>query len=204
MRLNLARTLARSAANGPGERFVLWVQGCPLACPGCWNPDTWPRGRRDERTVDALEQDIMAVEGLEGVTYTGGEPFVQALALAALASRVRARGLSVVVFTGFDLEELRSPAARSLLAVTDVLVAGRYIAALRTTELALRGSTNQRIHLLTDRYQESMLTASTTCEVHIQGDGTVVLTGLPLANSSAHVQAEDIETCPLAMLGGEG
>ena len=87
----------------------------------------------------------------------------------------------MAVFTGFDLEELRSPAARSLLAVTDLLVAGRYIAALRTTELALRGSTNQRIHLLTDRYIISTLTKTTTCEVHIQSDGTLVLTGLPPA-----------------------
>ena len=52
MRLTLARTLPRSAANGPGERFVLWVQGCPLACPGCWNPDTWAFERRDLRSVE--------------------------------------------------------------------------------------------------------------------------------------------------------
>ena len=73
MRLNLARTLPRSAANGPGERFVLWVQGCPLACPGCWNPDTWAFERRDLRSVEDLAAVILATEGIEGVTFTGGE-----------------------------------------------------------------------------------------------------------------------------------
>jgi len=179
MRLNLARTLARSAANGPGERYVLWVQGCTLACPGCWNPDTWPRVRRDERTIDEVEREILSVPNIEGVTFTGGEPFLQAPALAALASRVRTHGLSVVVFTGYDLEELRSAAARSLLAVTDILIAGRYIAAQRTIGLPLRGSTNQQLHRLTNRYDMSGLIEAPTCEAHIGSDGGLTWTGFP-------------------------
>jgi anaerobic ribonucleoside-triphosphate reductase activating protein len=186
MRLNLARTLARSAANGPGERYVLWVQGCTLACPGCWNSDTWPRVRRDERTLDEVEREILSVPHIEGVTFTGGEPFQQAPALAALASRVRLHGLSVVVFTGYDLEELRSAAARSLLAVTDILIAGRYIAARRATNLPLRGSTNQRIHLLTERYTTSAIAGPPTCEVHIDADGGLTLTGFPPPELLAH------------------
>lgn len=181
MRLNLARTLARSAANGPGERYVLWVQGCTLACPGCWNPDTWPRVRRDERALDEVEREILSVSDIEGVTFTGGEPFLQAPALAALASRMRVHGLSVVVFTGYDLEELRSAAARSLLAVTDVLITGRYIAAQRTIDLPLRGSANQHLHLLTDRYTMSGRMAPPACEVHIGSDGGLTWTGFPPA-----------------------
>ncbi|MCA9706513.1 MAG: radical SAM protein [Myxococcales bacterium] len=84
MRLNLARTLPKSAANGPGERFVVWVQGCPLACPGCWNPDTWSFAPRRVVEVAAMAEEILAVSGIEGVTFTGGEPFMQAHALAAL------------------------------------------------------------------------------------------------------------------------
>ena len=98
MKLNLARTLHRSAANGPGERFVVWVQGCPLACPGCWNPDTWSFERRVVRDIDELAAEILSVEDIEGVTFTGGEPFAQARALAELARRVRHRGLSAFVF----------------------------------------------------------------------------------------------------------
>ena len=99
MRLNVARTLRRNAANGPGDRFVVWVQGCPLACPGCWNPDTWSFERRVVRDVGDLAAEILSVEDIEGVTFTGGEPFAQARALAELAHRVRLHRLSVFVFT---------------------------------------------------------------------------------------------------------
>lgn len=180
MQLNLARTLARSAANGPGERFVLWVQGCPLACPGCWNPDTWAFGRRDLRSVGELAQVILATEGVEGVTFTGGEPFVQARALAALAERVRAAGLSVFVFTGYELDELTRPEHRDLLACTDVLVAGRYVATQRERGLAWRGSANQRVHFLTARHDVSDMHTAPEVEFHLAADGSVTVTGFPV------------------------
>jgi anaerobic ribonucleoside-triphosphate reductase activating protein len=179
VRLNLARILPRSRANGPGERFVLWVQGCPLRCPGCWNPDTWPFERRDLRSVDDLAAVILATEGIEGVTFTGGEPFAQARALAALAERVRPAGLSVFVFTGYDLEELTRPEHLALLAVTDVLVAGRYVESKRTTGLAWRGSANQRVHFLSDRYGPADMNAVAEVEFHLDKDGTLTVTGFP-------------------------
>lgn len=179
MRLNLARTIDRSAANGPGERFVVWVQGCPLACPGCWNPDTWAFERRDLRSVDDLIAQIRSTGGIEGVTFTGGEPFAQARALTKLATQVRAAGLSVFVFTGYDLDELVHPEHRALLAVTDVLVAGRYVEAQRATGLAWRGSANQRVHFLTGRYGPADLDAVAEVEFHLSGDGTLTVTGFP-------------------------
>lgn len=179
MRLNLARTLPRSAANGPGERFVLWVQGCPLACPGCWNPDTWAFQRRDLRSVDDLASTILATEGIEGVTFTGGEPFAQARALTALAERVRPAGLSVFAFTGYELDELTRPEHRSLLAVIDVVVVGRYVAAQGRTGLAWRGSTNQRVRFLSDRYGPADMAEAPEAELHMDKDGTVTVTGFP-------------------------
>lgn len=181
MRLNLARTLPRSAANGPGERFVLWVQGCPLACPGCWNPDTWSFERRELRSVDDLVASILATEGIEGVTFTGGEPFAQARALAALAGRVRRAGLSVFVFTGYDLEELTRSEHLALLAASDVVVAGRYVKAQRASGLAWRGSTNKRVHFLTDRYGPADMHAVAEAEFHVDGNGSLILTGFPSA-----------------------
>ena len=181
MRLNLAHTLARSAANGPGERFVLWVQGCPLGCPGCWNPDTWAFQRRDVRTVDDVVASILATEALEGVTLTGGEPFAQARPLAALAERVRMAGLSVFVFTGYELDELTRPEHRALLAVADVVVAGRYVEAERTTGLPWRGSANQRVHFLSDRYGPADLKEVAEVEVHVDRHGTLTVTGFPAA-----------------------
>lgn len=179
MRLNLARTLPRSAANGPGERFVLWVQGCPLACPGCWNPDTWTFERRDLRSVEELAAVILATEGIEGVTFTGGEPFAQARALTKLAERVRSVGLSVFVFTGYNIGELTRPEHLALLAVTDVVVAGRYIEAKRTTGLAWRGSVNQQVHFLSDRYGPTDMENVAEVEFHIKKDGTLTVTGFP-------------------------
>ena len=179
MRLNLARTLTRSAVNGPGERFVLWVQGCPLACRGCWNPDTWAFTRRDLRSVDELAAIILATAGIEGVTFTGGEPFVQARALTALAERVRAAGLSVFVFTGYDVDELTRPEHLALLAVTDVLVAGRYIESQRAFSLAWRGSANQRVHFLSDRYGPAEMQEVAEVEFHLGADGTLTVTGFP-------------------------
>lgn len=182
MRLNLAHTLPRSAANGPGERFVLWVQGCPLACPGCWNPDTWAFARRDLRSVDDLAAVIIETEGIEGVTLTGGEPFSQARALTALAERVRAARLSVFVFTGYELDELTRPEHLALLAVTDVVVAGRYVDAERATGLAWRGSANQRVHFLSDRYSSADTQEVGEVEFHIGTNGTLMVTGFPTAD----------------------
>jgi len=177
--LNLARTLPRSEANGPGERFVVWVQGCPLACAGCWNPDTWSFARRDVRAVSALVADITATTGIEGITFTGGEPFSQARALAKVARSVRAEGLSVFVFTGYELGELSAEAQRALLDETDVLVAGRYVEAERVEGLPWRGSRNQRVHFLSARYGDADLAGALDVEVRIEGDGSIKVVGFP-------------------------
>ena len=179
MHLNLARTLRRSAANGPGERFVVWVQGCPLACRGCWNPDTWSFARRHIRDVDALTEEIAGAAGIEGVTFTGGEPFSQARALAEVAARVQLAGLSVVVFTGYALDELGSTDALALLAHTDMLIAGRYLQDQRGERLPLLGSRNQQVHFLSRRYGPRDLTGTPEAEVHLRSDGSVVITGFP-------------------------
>ena len=180
MRLNLARTLPRSAANGPGERFVVWVQGCPLACPGCWNPDTWSFRARAPTTPEALADAVLATDGIDGVTFTGGEPFAQARPLARVARRVRDAGLSVFVFTGYDLDELQGRAQRALLDQADVVVAGRYVAAQRRAGLTWRGSANQSVHFLTDRYGPPDLASAGEVEFHIDGRGRVRVTGFPV------------------------
>jgi len=179
MRLNLARTLSRSAANGPGDRFVIWVQGCPLACPGCWNPDTWSFQPRLLRDTEELVSEILTIRGIEGVTFTGGEPFMQARALAGVGHAVRKAGLSVFVFTGYNLDELASDAAQELLAVTDVLVSGRYVESARQHGVTWRSSSNQQVHFLTDRYSRADMEQSPETEIRINPDGQITLTGFP-------------------------
>jgi len=180
MLLNLARTIPRSAANGPGQRFVVWVQGCAIRCPGCWNPDTWDFETRQLRDTAALADEILDTSGIEGVTFTGGEPFHQAGALVDVASRVRAAGLSVFVFTGYELDELTRADHRELLALTDVLVSGRYVQALRSFDSEWRGSTNQRVHFLSARYTEVSIAGSPRVEFHLAPDGQLAVTGFPL------------------------
>jgi anaerobic ribonucleoside-triphosphate reductase activating protein len=177
--LNVARWMPRSAANGPGERFVLWLQGCGLACPGCWNPDTWSFAPRLLMTPDEILALIQDTPGIEGVTFTGGEPFAQASALVPLARHVRAMGLSLVVFTGHEPHELRSPPARELLALVDVLITGRFVLAERDLSLSWRGSRNQQVLFLTQRYNPAESSPGGQVEAHLDCTGEILLTGFP-------------------------
>ncbi len=179
MKLRLARTIARSQANGPGERFVVWVQGCPIHCPGCWNRDTWgPAGGQDSSVAELLTE-IAAVDGLEGVTFTGGEPMAQAEALAELATACRARGLSVFIFTGYRQEQLKSAAQRKLWDLADIVVAGPYVQAQRSFEHAWVGSANQQVHFVSDRYSPVDQQNAVRVEAHLETDGTITWTGFP-------------------------
>lgn len=157
MSIRVAQVVADTEAEGPGRRFALWVQGCSLRCEGCCNPEMFAPERGAAEAVDALVARILGTPGLEGVSLLGGEPFEQAAALAALSAQVRAAGLSVMVFSGYTLEELRgreatSPGTAALLAATDLLVDGRYLQARPERSRRWVGSTNQRLHFLSARY----------------------------------------------------
>jgi len=178
--LNLAHWLPRSRVNGPGERFVIWVQGCGLACKGCWNPDTWSFAPRHLVSAETLMGWISATPGIEGVTFSGGEPFAQAGALVHLARKIREAGLSLMIFTGHELHELRSDAAVELLSLADIAVTGRYVESERDLTLRWRGSRNQRVVCLTGRYTPSVLEAGTgETEIVLGSDGSLVFTGFP-------------------------
>lgn len=154
---SIAQIVPVTEAEGPGVRFALWFQGCPLRCPGCCNPEMLPF---DDRTptplADILRQlDDAVAHGVEGITLMGGEPTSHAPAASALARAARQRGLSVMVFSGYLLEELRDrhdDAVNDLLDHTDILVDGPYVREQPDTSRRWIGSTNQRVHFLTDRY----------------------------------------------------
>jgi anaerobic ribonucleoside-triphosphate reductase activating protein len=181
--LNLAAFLLSSRANGPGERAVIWVQGCPRCppCPGCCNPQMQDPAAPAERVaVEELERRVAGVPGLAGVTLSGGEPFHQAGPLAELARRLRARGLSVVAFSGYAREELESGRGGdwlSLLAETDLLVDGPFRRDLPAGG-PLRSSANQRLHLLSGRIRSAAVEhLPAEVEVLLDPSGDVVLTG---------------------------
>jgi anaerobic ribonucleoside-triphosphate reductase activating protein len=150
--VQVAQRIAGTEAEGPGLRYALWVQGCPLRCPGCCNPEMIPAGGGEPLPVQTLLAEIRATPGLDGVTLLGGEPFAQAVPLAELAEGVRAMGLSVIAFSGWTRDELEGVSeARALLAGVDVLVDGRF--EVREPPSADRnvGSPNQRVLPLTAR-----------------------------------------------------
>ncbi len=158
--LQVAQIVPCTEAEGPGRRFALWFQGCPLRCPGCCNPEMLPfEGGRSLSVAEVLTQVRTAAseQGIEGVTLLGGEPLAHAAGAASLARGVRDLGLTVMVFSGYTLEEARAlpdPAVADLLAHTDLLVDGPYVRELPETRRRWIGSANQRIHFLTARYRE--------------------------------------------------
>src|SRR3954471_21397471 len=130
--LSVAQIVPVTEAEGPGIRFALWFQGCPLRCPGCCNPEFIPfAGGETMPLADVLTMlDDAVADGVEGITLLGGEPLAHAVPAAALAAAARDGGLTVMVFTGYTLEEARAqnnPAVDDLLARTDILVDGPYV-----------------------------------------------------------------------------
>lgn len=182
--INLHDFLDRSTENGPGVRAVIWVQGCTLQCPGCFNPETHSQKIRRLVPVEELAERILAISEIEGVTVSGGEPFLQAAALAELGRALHTHDLGVVVFSGFTFDQLIRAKNRdwdALLALTDLLIAGPFVQALRCN-LALRGSRNQTLHFLSDRYS-SLKTQieqdSNGVELLIEASGHITMTGFP-------------------------
>ena len=138
----------------PYRRFVIWVHGCCFDCEGCLAQNT-RHGGYDEVPISVLAERIVK-SGCEGITVSGGEPFLQAGALAALIAAVKEkRDIGVIVYSGFTIEEIRSREAfLPLLHCADILIDGRYVRQLDDGR-AYIGSSNQRLHYLTDRYREA-------------------------------------------------
>ncbi len=148
--LRLAGVYRESIVDGPGIRMTIFTQGCPHNCEGCQNPDTHDFNggyiSHPENLLEAIDKNPM----LRGVTFSGGEPFMQAEALAELGEEIHKRGLDIITYTGFTYEDLvasfdKFPERKHLLEQTDYLIDGKFVLALRSLELQFRGSSNQRI-----------------------------------------------------------
>lgn len=137
-----------SITDGPGLRLTFFVQGCPRTCPGCHNPESLPmEGGRLCRTEDLFER-IRKNPILTGVTFSGGEPLIQAAALLPLAKMIRQEKLDLAIYTGYLFEEILAhsdPHVLSLLSLADILIDGPFVIKQRNLSLRFRGSENQRI-----------------------------------------------------------
>lgn len=146
----LAGLEAESIVDGPGLRLVVFTQGCPHACPGCHNPETHdPAGGYVSSLADIANQ-YERNPLLSGITFSGGEPFLQAQPLVALARFVHEKGGDVVTYTGYTYEALLVHSHsridwQELLDATDFLIDGPFMQAEMSLELEFRGSRNQRI-----------------------------------------------------------
>ena len=186
--LNMASRLSCTEAEGPGRRAALWVQGCNKRCRGCCNPAYLQLAERElvsaSSVLDWLRNAHHAHD-LEGVTFLGGEPMLQAQGLAFVAQGAQSLGLSVMVFSGYtksELDVLRLPGADQLLRYTDVLVDGPFEANLPEQSRRWVGSTNQQFNYLTERYDariESGDRLDRVLEIRLKTDGTVFINGWP-------------------------
>jgi len=139
-----------SIVDGPGYRTSIFTQGCPHHCPGCHNPESHALDGGTVWTLDDVEKKFSDNPLLNGITLSGGEPFLQPAACAELARRAKLRGLNVWAYTGYLYEQLlemakTDAAVEALLDATDVLVDGPFVLAERSLELEFCGSRNQRL-----------------------------------------------------------
>ncbi len=146
-KLRISGIVNDSIVDGPGLRLCVFTQGCPHHCPGCHNPQTHDYKGGRKISIRKIEKDILANPLLTGITFSGGEPFIQAKQLLPLAKFIKEKGLELASYTGFLFEELynnKVPFARELLNYIDVLIDGKFVLAQRSLNLKFKGSKNQR------------------------------------------------------------
>ncbi len=180
--VRLHRFEPASRVNGPGLRAVVWVQGCGLNCPGCFNPETHSFEKGEVLPIEILAGRIQQAQqqySLEGLTISGGEPVLQHRALAPLLEQIRTKtNLSVLVFSGYDWEEIQGfKGIDPFLAQIDVLIAGRYDASRRVAQ-GLIGSSNKTAHFITNRYNQKDLDEIPQAEIILSPDGEIILSGI--------------------------
>lgn len=180
--IDVYKILNNTKVEGPGIRFCIWTQGCKKHCPGCWAKDTWEFDTGTKYSVKELFSLIIKENNIEGVTFLGGEPFEQSRELAELSSLVKSHGLSVVCFTGYTIEELKSKNNKDVnmfLSHIDLLIDGGFEKENYDLSRPWIGSSNQRYIFLSDVYtQEDIDKYKNKIEVHINPNGKLEINGM--------------------------
>lgn len=177
--LRLHDIVPLSHVNGPGARFSIWLQGCSLACPACFNPETHDFELGTAITPFELAQQVLSRSNIEGVTISGGEPLQQADALIEFLRLIRAKSqLTVLIFSGFDESEIsRLPIYDELKILCDVVVAGRYVEGKKLGRRLL-GSSNQQLLFFSSVYDLTDFQEIAEAEVVINSDGSLSISGV--------------------------
>lgn len=164
--MRIGRILSPVHSLGPGERLCIWTQGCSKKCMGCISPELQEPYESDieEEILWKLMQQIADKNNCSGLTVSGGDPMEQSDSLLMLLEKARRRFEDILVYTGFSIEDiLKGCAGRAgikCLDYIDVLIDGRYVKELNTSDCVLRGSSNQKITYLNKKmkpiYEEYM------------------------------------------------
>lgn len=180
MKLRVFNILKNTKVEGPETRYCIWVQGCSRHCRGCQAVHTWSHSGGILYDVNDIISDIKKTKNIEGVTFLGGEPFEQAEALGIIAKAVKETGLGVLCFTGGLFEELRLiDENKTLLENIDLLIDGAFEADKIDYSRPWCGSSNQRYHFLTNRYNEDIFKKYTNkVEINISKTGTIFMNGM--------------------------
>lgn len=137
-----------SIVNGYGLRAVIWTQGCLLRCPGCQNPETWDEFGGFKKSIEEIKTELTSLKGQAGLTFCGGEPFLQAKACLEIAKFAKEKlGWNIWSFSGYTYEQIQESGGDRLafLNILDALIDGPFILAQRDLSLKFRGSKNQRL-----------------------------------------------------------
>ncbi len=163
---------------GNSLKFVLWLQGCPRACPGCMAPE-WRAATGGQDLSVATLHDLIMASGGEGLVVSGGEPLLQYAELCELLTGVRRKGRGVIVYTGFTEAEVQRRFAQ-ILSLADILIPEPYMVQ-QNDGGGLRGSSNQPVRFLTQRYvseTEYFNAGKRAIEVEVEAD-YMIICGVP-------------------------
>ncbi len=183
MMIRIGNMIPKTRAEGPGTRFAIWVQGCDQNCPGCFAQHLRSHDGGTLMPVSEVLEAIKAVRSdISGVTFLGGEPFLQARALLQIADAAHAMDLSVLCFSGYTLADLvlgGDPDHLALLLAIDLLVDGPYLEEQRSFSRPLVGSDNQQFRYLTQRITPAQIAEyHNRIECRIGRDGVLCLNGM--------------------------
>lgn len=180
MKLQVFRILKNTKVEGPETRYCIWVQGCSRHCKGCQAVHTWSHSGGVSMDTDAIISDIKNQTNIEGVTFLGGEPFEQAEALGIIAKEVKSVGLGVLCFSGDLIENLSLDKKNKLLLEnTDLLIDGAFEIDKVDYSRPWCGSSNQRYHFLTNRYDETIFeNYKNKIEVNVSDKGFIFMNGM--------------------------
>ena len=180
--MRIAHIKKHSKIYGFGNSFVIWTQGWKLRCKGCWNYSMHSFEGGEEISIEYIIsqiKDSVIKYDINNVTILGGEPLDQLEETIQLMKNIKSLNIGIILYTGYEKDEILSSSKNSVLSYADILISGRYIEEKRNINNHLYGSDNQLIEFLTDRYKKEDIVNGTYVEIEIDENGRIDMYGYP-------------------------